>query len=148
MDCIGCLEPKEDEIVFETDHWKVILADDQAYLGRCYVTLKRHCETVLDLTSPEWSDLQSVMKKLEATLKAAFNATMFNWTCLMNLAYQNTPPNPHVHWHFKPRYQSPVTIDQELFTDDEIGHHYSVQRHHVVDGSLYQVIRAKIQNSL
>ena len=42
----------------------------------------------------------------------------------MNNAYQATPPNPQVHWHFKPRYNHPVEFAGEVFEDSNFGHHY------------------------
>lgn len=111
--------------ILETDYWIVLLADDQSYLGRCYVTLKRHCGDLADLDKEEWNDLFQLINKLESSLKKAFNATLFNWTCLMNMAYQNNPPNPHIHWHFRPRYSHSIKFEGLTFTDPEFGHHYA-----------------------
>lgn len=148
MECISCLAPKANELVFETDFWKITLSVDQAYLGRSYVTLKRHCGSISELSPTEWEDLRNVIKKLESALKSSFGADMFNWTCLMNLAYQNNPPNPHVHRHFRPRYRQPVELGEQTFTDDEFGHHYNSKRSHEINDVTLQLIRTKIVNSL
>ena len=133
--------------VFETSFWKVFLADDQAYLGRCYVTLKRHAGDLSKLTQDEWDDLLEVIIKLESSVKKAFGATLFNWTCLMNLAYQNNPPNPHIHWHFRPRYSHPVRFAKLTFEDPEFGQHYSREheRSLIVSKNLQQKIIKEIQ---
>lgn len=88
-----------------------MLLSDQTYLGRSVVTLKRRdCGDLAKLTEDEILDFLDLVGKLENAFRKAFNATMFNWTCLMNLAYQNTPPDPHVHWHFRPRYDHKVSF--------------------------------------
>src|SRR3989344_6640821 len=128
MKCDGCQKTNKDELIFETKFWKIIIAPDQAYIGRCYVTLKRHCGDLAELENSEWSDFIELVKKLESALKKSFDATMFNWTCLMNNAYQHDPPNPHVHWHFRPRYRNIVKFEEDVFEDPEFGHHYNGER--------------------
>jgi len=126
MECDICKFAKiAENSVFETKYWIALLASDQAYLGRCYVSLKRHCGDLAELKSEEWKDLIILIGKLEKSVKRAFDADLFNWTCLMNLAYHNSPPNPHVHWHFRPRYSNPVDFDNLTFKDPEFGNHYA-----------------------
>ena len=125
MECINCQVPNPDNLVYETKHWKVVLAPDQSYLGRCYVALKRHCGDLAEMEKEEWLDFAELVKKLEGAMKKSFDATMFNWTCLLNDAYQNNPPNPHVHWHFRPRYSHRVEFAGLLFEDKDFGHHYA-----------------------
>ncbi len=133
--------------VLETDYWIVLLASDQAYLGRCYVTLKRHCGDLADLTEEEWGDLYQLISKLESSVEKAFDATLFNWTCLMNMAYQNKPYNPHVHWHFRPRYDHPINFRGLTFDDPEFGHHYAREheRSQEVSDEIQQKIIDKIK---
>jgi len=78
-----------------------------------------------DLAGDEWDDFSKVVKTLESTYKEALGATLFNWGCLMNDAYQNKPPNPHVHWHLRPRYEKPIKLFGLTFEDLEFGHHYA-----------------------
>lgn len=111
-------------LIFETDYWKVILMNKQRYLGRCVVVLKRDCGDLADLTNEEALDFLAVVRKLEDLLRKTFNATMFNWACLMNNAYRESPPNPQVHWHFRPRYDHSVEFAGETFTDPNFGEHY------------------------
>ena len=82
------------------------------------------------------------MKKLEKSVKRAFDADLFNWTCLMNLAYLNNPPNPHVHWHFRPRYHHLIKFSGLTFKDPEFGHHYS--REHERSFEVTTTIQQKI----
>ncbi|MCC2630713.1 MAG: hypothetical protein K0S38_522 [Candidatus Paceibacter sp.] len=113
-----------DKLIFDTEYWNVFLSDDQTYLGRIAVELKRVSPTLSDLTNEEFADLHNVIKQYEAAATKAFGAKMFNWTCLMNDAYKRTPPNPHVHWHARPRYDKPVEFVGETFVDPNFGEHY------------------------
>jgi diadenosine tetraphosphate (Ap4A) HIT family hydrolase len=128
---------KEEVVILETNFWKAILNENQSYLGRCIVVLKRSCGNMSDITTEEWLDFhENVLKKLESTFKKAFGATMFNWTCLMNFAYQEKIPKPQVHWHFKPRYDHEVEFAGENFQDLEFAHHYSLTREKIVSNDL------------
>lgn len=111
-------------LLFETDHWRVNLAEDQRYLGRCYVSLKRSCGDLADVTEEEMLDFLAVVRRFETLMREAFGATMFNWGCLMNNAYQEAEPKPQVHWHVRPRYEKVVTVAGETFEDPNFGHHY------------------------
>lgn len=138
------------EKIFETTFWQVFLAENQTYLGYCIVSLKRRdCGDLADLTTEEMLDFLELTKKFEKGVRKAFSATMFNWSCLMNLAYQNTPPNPHLHWHVRPRYDSDVAVAGVIFVDALFGQHYewpSVMR--TVDASVREVIVAEIKKAI
>jgi len=112
----------------ETEYWSVSLNEkDQRYLGRSYVSLKRPCSSLSDLTELEIIDFLKVVKKFESIMKETFGATMFNWSCLMNNAYQEVNAHPQVHWHVRPRYEKPIELFGETFIDEEFGHHYNRQ---------------------
>lgn len=150
MKCDICKFAKEAKNpVLETKYWIVLLASDQAYLGRCYVSLKRHCGDLAELKEVEWKDLLSVISKLEESIKKTFGADLFNWTCLMNVAYQNDPPNPHIHWHFRPRYSHSINFGDITFEDPEFGHHYArePERSLEVSKEIQQRIIEKIKKS-
>lgn len=148
MKCDGCQKAGENELVYQTKFWKVIIATDQAYLGRCFVTLKRHCGDLAELENHEWSDFIEIVKRLEFALKKSFGATLFNWACLMNYAYQNDPPNPHVHWHLRPRYNHEVDFADETFEDPEFGFHYDNGRTRKVSEQVKRKLLDKIKENL
>lgn len=114
----------QERTIFETPHWLVILSKDQALLGRCVIVCKDDAKTLSDLTDEQWIDFSVVVNKLEAAAIKTFGATMANWTCLMNNAYKNNPPDPLVHWHFRPRYKKAIQFGGQAFEDKEFGSHY------------------------
>jgi diadenosine tetraphosphate (Ap4A) HIT family hydrolase len=114
---------KHQEIILETSCWKVVLIRRQLYLGRCVVVLKRSCGDLAELSQDEVLDFFDVVRALQDLLKKTFCAEMFNWSCLMNNAYQNNPADPQVHWHFRARYRHPVEFNGTTFRDPNFGHH-------------------------
>jgi len=148
MECKYCQKHNPENIIYETTHWYVILANDQYYLGRCIVILKRHCENLTNLEKSEWDEFMDIVKKLEVSLKKSFNVTMFNWTCLMNHAYKDKNPNPHIHWDLKPRYNHSVKIDHLVFEDLEFGEHYDLTKKQEVSPEIIKKIIFKIKDNL
>lgn len=115
-----------DYTILESGYWKVVLAvKDQRYLGRSVVVMHEPKESLGELTEEEWIDLRTIIKVFEDTLKKSFGATMFNWSCLMNNAYQEDDPKPQVHLHVRPRYDKSVEFAGTQFFDHEFGHHYN-----------------------
>ena len=131
-----------------TDHWIVTVAPDQGYLGRCYVSLRRHRQHLRELNSAEWNDLTVVVGQLEHAITAAFGATLYNWACMMNNAYQDANPVPHVHWHLRPRYSAPVIFNGIEYSDKDFGHHYDRDQRTLLDASVVAAITAEIKSKL
>lgn len=134
--------------LFETVFWRVVLAPNQALLGRCIVHLKRHAGDLADLTPDELLEWLSVVGTLENALRDAFGATMFNWSCYMNLTYRDEHPNPHIHWWAVPRYAHPVTLDEFTFEDPHFGSPYDHARRLVLPPSTHHQIAAQIRHAL
>lgn len=122
-ECELCDDSKED-VLFQTDHWNVCLAWKQNYLGRCIVILREHVPSLSELSAEQWADLNVVIQRTEAMIKAVLHPDPINWSCLMNHAYQTKPHTPHVHWHVLPRYEKPVTFGGYTFTDAKFGYMY------------------------
>lgn len=139
---------KDELILFETDFWTVYLSPRQSYLGRCVIDIKRPCGSLSELTSKEWLDFEIIVKKLESLFKKAFDATMFNWTCLMNNAYKKDVFNPKVHWHLRPRYSHPVIIDKITFLDPNFAHHYDRTKREIFSDKILKLILEKLKKHL
>lgn len=149
MECLHCKSSNQDkDFVFETEHWIAFLAPEQDYLGRFQIEVKGHKGSLSELSAEEWTDFGVLVKKYEAVIKKTFGAEMFNWTCLMNNAYQEEHPNPHVHWHVRPRYNKPIQFAGQEFTDPDFGKHYDRERRTVASDELFQKIREEIKKNL
>ena len=128
--CDWCSLSEEDKQfqLYESQSWSVFLSDEQDYIGRCILVLKRHCRSLSELTEDEWAELREVIGKVEGCLKVVLGAALCNWTCLMNDFYKDSSPDPHLHIHVRPRYDRPVTINGNTYPDSEFGHHYAVHK--------------------
>ena len=61
---------------------------------------------------------------METALRKEFDASMFNWSCYMNLSYCDNPPDPHIHWWVVPRYNHIVKLGTLIFEDPRFGSPY------------------------
>lgn len=149
IDCGICQHLDNPEVqLLSTDHWVVNLAPDQGYLGRSYITLRTHKGSLSELSTTEWEEYASIVKQLEQACTKAFGATPFNWTCLMNNAYQIESSQPHVHWHFRPRYKHSVVVNGQSFNDPDYGFHYDREHKFSVDSGTFTAIKTKIKANL
>jgi diadenosine tetraphosphate (Ap4A) HIT family hydrolase len=134
-------------LIFETEYWEIYLAPSQRYLGTCVVVLKRQCGNLKELKPAEWREFVKIVNKLETALKKAFNPTLFNWSCFMNLAYRVDPPTPEVHWHFIPRYNYKIKFEGMEFEDPDFGH-IPMPLERKVPESVMKKIMKKIKENL
>lgn len=135
----------EYRFLFETKYWRVVIAPNQSLVGRCVVHLKRHVGDVADLDQNELIEWLTVVRNLEAALRSAFGATMFNWSCYMNHSYRENVPDPHLHWWAVPGYDHPLTIGDWTFEDPDFGSPYDHYRWLDVPEDLHQQIAERIQ---
>ena len=138
-----------DNLITETGYWRVMLAADQAYVGRSFVTLKNHKESLSELNHEEWRDFELLVTRIELGYEMTFNSGRpFNWACMMNDAFKEADPTPHVHWHLRPRHARPVIVGNNEFIDPEYAHHYRRSRKTFVDQSVLDEIGALIKKNL
>lgn len=118
--------------LFSTQHWDIILAESQAYFGRLVIVLRADKGALGDISQEEQLDFFQIVKALEKLFREEFNATMFNYSCLMNNAYRDGE-RPRVHWHFRPRYKEPISVLGEIIADPNFGYHYISEAFHLHD---------------
>lgn len=124
LECEYCKELEKynfGNFIFKTKYWTVFLAPQQSNIGTCVVALNRPEKELSGLTCDEWLDFGRLVFKLEYSVKKCFNVTVANWGSLMNDSYLNVPPNPHVHWHYIPRYNHVVKFKGLIFKDPYFG---------------------------
>lgn len=129
-ECCWCnfTNKEKQSILFESTYWYVFLADNQDYIGRCVIVLKRHSVSLSDLDLSEWIELKEIINRLESCFEKILGADLCNWSCLMNNFYKSATPNPHLHLHARPRYRNAITINGNSYADTEFGHHYQPQK--------------------
>ena len=146
--CEWCDLSEEDKrfLVYEGRSWFVFLADEQDYIGRCILVLKRHCHSLSALLGEEWAELRDLICKTEACLKDELGATLCNWSCLMNNFYKTPSPDPHLHIHVRPRYADPVKINGNVYSDGEFGHHYAPNKNGEIPSEDKEELFTRIKN--
>ena len=149
MECYFCQRTDKDpDIIYKTKYWRVAISELQTYIGCCRIELKRHCEDLAEVKPSEWREFFKIIKTNERALRKSFGATMFNWACLMNIAYQKVPPHPHIHWLMVPRYARKVNFAGTVFEDLEFGDHYTITRRPKISNRARQKILEKIKSNL
>lgn len=135
-------------LVYETHFWRVVLAPNQCLVGRCIIHLKRHCGDVAETSRDELLDWLKTVATMETALRKAFDATMFNLSCYMNLSYQASPPNPHIHWWLVPRYDHPVRVGSTAFKDSRFGSPYDHSMWLDISQGIRQQILAELRQAI
>jgi len=149
MKCESCNQLKNPETkVLETNFWLAKIDKNQSELGRTLLILKRHCPSLIMLTEEENKDFLEAIKNLEPALKKAFGCEMVNVSCLMNHAYKNSPPNPHIHWHIRPRYKEKVEFEGISFEDSKFGSHYDPKAKRVLDLPMLKKVAKRVLEKL
>ena len=149
-ECGWCNLTEEDQkyLLAESEYWRIFLADEQDYVGRCILVLRRHCGSLAKLSENEWIDLRNQIEKIEGCLKTIFGAEVCNWSCLMNSFFKDPAPRPHVHIHVRPRYRNPVTINGNTYIDHAFGHHYALDVHDDMSAEDRRTVFQSMQNWL
>ena len=109
-------------ILYKGDNWEVVFVNwCQEFVGDCIISCNK--ESLSELTIDDWIELGKLEKELERVSKKLFNATMFNFACLMNNAYRNNEKQ-HVHFHFVPRYKNKLKIFNKVYKDKHFGYNF------------------------
>jgi diadenosine tetraphosphate (Ap4A) HIT family hydrolase len=97
----------------------LILNTNQRFLGACFWVLRRHLESITELTLAEWTALQPQIIRATRALALRFSPDHFNYVFLQN-------QDRHVHMHIYPRYAQPRVFADVTFDDPDYPSHYSV----------------------
>jgi len=74
------------------------LYPDQAFRGRCLLTLREHYTELFQLTPAVRTALMEDVSRIAEALFRALNPIKMNYDLLGNLV-------PHIHWHVIPRFR-------------------------------------------
>lgn len=106
-------------LLAEREYWSLYLHENQYYLGRLYIWIKRKGPTCLtELSFSEWCELYDLMHTARHVLTELFGPDRFNWAALGNLTER-------VHMHVIPRYRRWRELGGVRFTDERWGKNYA-----------------------
>lgn len=87
-------------LIREYEHWLVLLREPQATLGSLVLCAKSEATEFSALPMQAHVEMGTVVREIEAALKAAFAYEKINYLMLMMV-------DPNVHFHVIPRYSKP-----------------------------------------
>ena len=91
-----------DTLIWEYDHWLVLLREPQATLGSLVLCAKSDATEFSALPLEAHTEMGHVVREIEKTLRAAFDYEKINYLMLMMV-------DPNVHFHVIPRYSQPCS---------------------------------------
>mgnify|MGYP000748099873 CR=1 FL=1 len=62
----------DDNVIFQTERWAAVLDRNQSYLGKSFITLRQHKQTLSELDEADWTELRHVIRQIEQAVKEAF----------------------------------------------------------------------------
>ena len=96
MSCPLCF-PKNENIIYQNDFFRVILVDDIP--GYIRVITNKHIKEFSDLSDEEATRLMLAVKKIEKAIIKTLNPDKVNIAMLGNMV-------PHLHVHIIPRFKN------------------------------------------
>jgi len=96
MSCPLCF-PKNENIIYQNDFFRVILVDDIP--GYVRVITNKHIKEFSDLSDEEATRLMLAVKKIEKAIIKTLNPDKVNIAMLGNMV-------PHLHVHIIPRFKN------------------------------------------
>ncbi len=96
MQCELCTLNNE-EILYQTDLYRIIAVNDQYYPGFVRVILNQHVKELTDLSKNEAHILCDIIFEIEIKMREFLNPDKVNIASLGNVT-------PHLHWHIVPRF--------------------------------------------
>ena len=121
MDLCPLCEPDVGPVIHKSRYWLLVLNRNQNLLGKCFLLLRRHTESVTDLRMDEWNELHALLATTTEMLQRACQPDRFNYVFLHN-------EDIHVHLHVIPRYASPRRFAGSDFDDRGWPGHYDTQQ--------------------
>lgn len=128
-----------DFLITRFAHWSLYLHVNQyPYVGRCYAWANRDADGVLSMNTEECSELfGKVLPLWSEAIKSLYGNDAVNVSCFGN-------NSPHLHWHFIPRYLSPVTFHGIEFVDPRPSGNYAPYQRIAIDKVMLMAIRDEI----
>lgn len=126
------------------NYWGVTLFENQYYLGRSIIFLKRHAgDAFIDTSIDEKNELENiVIPKLTNAISNLYKPDRFNYAALGNEV-------EHAHWHIIPRYGKPVEFCGMVFEDKNYGKNYApYDKNFKIDDEILMRIKIDIANTI
>lgn len=108
--CPLCGSVDPEQLIWEDEQTRVILAKEPAYPGFVRVIWKRHIQEMTDLTNTERDQLMNLVYEVEGIVREVMQPQKINLAALGNMA-------PHIHWHVIPRYMDDASFPGSVWSE-------------------------------
>ncbi len=125
-------------------HWDLYLHENQCYLGRTFVQLKKEdgVDDFLSIEGEVRDEFFLIGEYVKAALKTLFQPDKMNYAALSNTS-------PVIHVHIVPRYKESRTFAGVVFKDVRWGKNYApYDKSYVTNESVLFQIRDAIRDGL
>lgn len=92
-----------DTLIYEYDHWLVLLREQQVTLGSLVMCTKTDATEFSGLPEEAYTEMGIVTRDIERVLARLFKYEKINYLMLMMV-------DPHVHFHVLPRYSGTRSV--------------------------------------
>jgi len=107
-ECVFCNSVGGD-LLWQNDLCRVVLVDDQNYVGFCRVILNKHVKEMTDLSEAERLRIMQITFAVEQVLRDILQPTKINLASLGN-------KTPHIHWHVIPRFETDIHFPETIWS--------------------------------
>ncbi len=134
---------REKFVIKEYKHWKLILPQNQGYLGRIRIwALRENALDFFDMNKEEVEELFLIGKQIRDVLRDLFKPDLFNYASAGNA-------DSHLHIHVIPRYKEQREFLGEKFVDENWGkNHAPYNRTRKFSDEFYKKVRDLIREKL
>lgn len=96
--------------IAQTERWTVLLRPKQPTLGSLVLVCREPAKAFSDLSASAFAELQSVIRRVETTLREVVAYERINYLMLMMV-------DPDVHFHVIPRYSQARSFSGAQYPD-------------------------------
>ena len=107
-ECVLC-SWNADGLVYASENWRVIMADEAGYPGFCRVIWNSHVAEMTDLDEKDRMELMGVVWLVEQCVRQVMRPDKINLASLGNMV-------PHLHWHVIPRYADDARFPDSVWS--------------------------------
>ena len=97
-------------ILWQNNHFRVILVNDQNIRGYLRLELIEHVKEIHHLTPAIQSEMYKIMNIIENIVTDVYNPDKINLASLGN-------KTPHIHWHIIPRFTNDNFFPQSIWSE-------------------------------
>ncbi len=143
----GILPQYEKFIIKEYQYWVLLLNEDQRYLGRSIVWLRRpgEMQDLFEIHPQEEFELFRIGSNFKSALKKLWQPDLMNYPWLGNFIHEH---GGHGHMHLIPRYKEKRDFASTTFTDGRWGQNYAPYTKHRLHDDILAKIRDAIRETL